>query len=519
MKKLILLSFTILFSLSAYLQTQIELEFGILQNGSQLTLDSILVENQTIGGDTMIYNSQVGFSIDMISEISLLQINESDKLIVKQNYPNPFSGETKIEVYVPENELFVKVYDSSGKTLLNKKYNTIKGAYIFTFNPGEAKQYIASFSCGKQEQSIKMTNTGNSKSKVSLGISEQAGMITTKSVKSGPFVYNQGDVLNFIGFVTVCNEAESTSFTDSPIVSQSYSFDFTYLSVIQPDVPVKSDLSVTENSISWSWTEVTDANGYKYNFAKDYATAFDLTSQNTYLQEGLLAGTNYKLFVWAYNDCGESFSVRIDTATQAVALTQEEIDLISSGSSTTAMEIMNICEQPDTLILRAISTNVIIGEEYLQQLTDRMKVTVLGTGVGIAAPQVGINRRIIWVQRWDKGSAIHPWELYFNPRIVAYSDTVALRSDGCLSVPTNCENTWDIAANSYRPKWIDVEYYLEDGTYVLERINHQYTAHIFQHEIDHLYGIMYFDRQVEEVPEESIIIEGDLREVLPVTDR
>lgn len=167
--------------------------------------------------------------------------------------------------------------------------------------------------------------------------------------------------------------------------------------------------------------------------------------------------------------------------------------------------------------MRAQSTNVVLGEENLQHLTDRMKQTVLGEGVGIAAPQVGINRNIIWVQRYDKGSIIHPWELYFNPRILNYSDTVALRSDGCLSVDY-CATQYDIAGNSYRAKWIDVEYYLQDGTYVIERINHQYTAHIFQHEIDHLNGIMYFDRQVEEIPEKLIIIEGDSYEGLPAID-
>lgn len=518
MKRLILLTATVLICLTAYVQTQIELDFGILQNGSQLALDSILIENQTAGGDTMIYNSHTGFVFDMISGIRNPQLTESNKLEVKQNYPNPFSGETVIDIYVPDNEVFVKVFDSTGKLVLNEKYITGKGSCSFTFTPGEAKQYIASFTCGEQESSIKMTHSGSSKTKASLVFNGQINMLSLKTVKSGPFVYNQGDVLNFTGFVTVCNEAESTSFTDSPVVSQTYNFDFTYLTVIQPDAPVKENLSVTENTINWSWTAVDGATGYKYNFVNDYSSAIDLETEHSYMQEELLAGTNYKLFAWAYNECGESFSSRIDTATTALPLTQDEIDLILAGLSTQSMEIMNICEQPDSLILRAISTNVIIGEENLQHFTNRMKVTVVGTGVGIAAPQVGVNRRIIWVQRYDKGSAIHPWELYFNPRIVAYSDTVALRSDGCLSVPGSCESTWSITGNSYRPKWVDVEYYLEDGTFVHERINHQYTAHIFQHEIDHLNGIMFFDRQAEEVPEEFTIIEGDSYEGLPPID-
>ncbi|HOZ31151.1 MAG TPA: peptide deformylase [Bacteroidales bacterium] len=518
MKKFITASIAVLMSLSAYLQTEIEIDFGIVQNGSQLVLDSVLIENQTLGCDTMIYNSQAGFVIDIISGMKVNQSGESSKLSVKQNYPNPFSDETIIEVYNPENELNVKIFDTAGKMILKENFITGKGAYSFSFIPGDSKQYIASFSCSKQEQSIKMTNSGSSVSKPTLKLLSQVNLPALKNLKSGPFVYNQGDVLTFTGFVTVCHEAESTSVTDSPLVSQTYNFDFTYITDIQPDAPIKDELSVTENTINWSWTSITEATGYKYNFTNNYSESIDLSEQTTYLQEELIAGTNYKVFVWAYNECGESFPVRIDTATTALPLTQDEIDLILSGESTEDMYVMNICVQPDTLVLRAISTNVIIGEENLQQLTDRMKVTVLGTGVGIAAPQIGINRRIIWVQRYDKGSAIHPWELYFNPRIVAYSDTVALRSDGCLSVPDGCVNTWDIVGNSYRSKWVDVEYYLEDGTFVHERISHQYTAHIFQHEIDHLYGIMFFDRQLEEVPEEFTIIEGDSYEGLPIID-
>jgi len=518
MKKILLFVSTILVSLSAYVQNEIELDFGVLQNGSQLVLDSVLIENQTAECDTMIYNSQAGIVIDMISGIDNTQTTGGDKLLVKQNYPNPFSGETVIEVYCPTNDLIVKIFDSTGREVINEKYNTVKGFHKLTFIPGEAKQYIASFNCGKQEKSIKMTHSGDSKAKPSLVLNGQLMVFSQKSVKSGPFVYNQGDILSFTGFVTVCHEAESTSFTDSPIISQTYNFDFTYLTVIQPDAPLKDDLSVTENTINWSWTIVENATGYKYNFTNDYSTAIDLATEHTYFQEELIAGTNYKVFVWAYNECGESFSTRIDTATTALPLTQDEIDLILSGESTEDMYVLNICIQPDTMVLRTISTNVIVGEENLQHLTDRMKVTVLGEGVGIAAPQIGINRRIIWVQRYDKGSAIHPWELYFNPKIVAYSDTVALRSDGCLSVPGTCESTWSIAGNSYRSKWVDVEYYLEDGTFVHERITHQYTAHIFQHEIDHLNGIMFFDRQVEEVPEEYKIIEGDSYEGLPPID-
>jgi peptide deformylase len=126
-----------------------------------------------------------------------------------------------------------------------------------------------------------------------------------------------------------------------------------------------------------------------------------------------------------------------------------------------------------------------------------MKVSVIAEGgIGIAAPQVGINRNIVWIQRQDKGTIVNrPWECYLNPRITGYSPIYNLRSDGCLSVSPTCEDNFSISGNSWRASWVDVEYYLPDGTFVQERITHALTAHIFQHEIDHLNGIMFFDRQ------------------------
>lgn len=183
---------------------------------------------------------------------------------------------------------------------------------------------------------------------------------------------------------------------------------------------------------------------------------------------------------------------------QPYPLTQTEVDSIYNGSITTMFRVRNIYLQPDSITLRTPSLNIALcdtGEIF--RLYNRMYKTVRNParpGVGIAAPQIGINRRAMYVQRYDKLPANNrPFEFYLNARIVAYSDTVALRPDGCLSVPTG--TSWPSQIDStYRAIWIVVEYNKVDGTFVRERINHQFTAHIFQHEIDHLEAIMYFDR-------------------------
>lgn len=178
-----------------------------------------------------------------------------------------------------------------------------------------------------------------------------------------------------------------------------------------------------------------------------------------------------------------------------------DIELIVSGESDDLMRVYNYFIYSDSLVLRSYSSNITnFKSPYLKLLTERMYSTVRDPqhpGVGIAAPQLGINKRVIWVKRYDLSG--DPFQCYLNARITQYSDTVKLRPDGCLSIP-------GIAESSYRAIWIDVEYDLTDGTHHNERIEQEYTAHIFQHEIDHLNGIVFLDRLVNNRNEHFIII-------------
>jgi peptide deformylase len=506
MRRITFLLSSFVFVLSLLGQTPIILNFAIQQNGSQLLLDSVMVANQTAGCDTMIYYPVSVLSLNITSGIENQTGEGGSNLIVNQNYPNPFIGETNIDVYTPHNDLLVKVYDTSGKIVSEKQFNLNKSYHNFVFYPGKDSQYIVSFKCGNDEKSIKLIHSGSTKGKCRIDFKGPSDNNVIKSTKLDSFSYNQGDILSFTAYTTACNTPVDINIEDSPTSSHDYTFDYTFITDIQPDAPVSGEISATETSVTWNWSTVPGAIGYKGHIEENYEAATDLETFTSLTFETVPAGTYYDLFVWAYNDCGKSFPLHLTTSTLALPLNQDEIDLITSGPSTQAMDVMSICEQPDSIILRTLSTNVILGEDNLLQLTDRMKKTVIANGgVGIAAPQVGINRRIVWIQRWDKGSVVHPWELYFNPRIVAYSDTVALRSDGCLSVLPACETLYDIAPNSYRAKWVDVEYYLADGTFVHERITQAYTAHIFQHEIDHLEAIMYFDRQTIEEKSTKLI--------------
>ena len=145
----------------------------------------------------------------------------------------------------------------------------------------------------------------------------------------------------------------------------------------------------------------------------------------------------------------------------------------------------------DSVLLRTPSIEVRkqdLQSKELKTLMAKMLSTVTDPsqdGVGIAAPQVGINRRIIWVQRLDKED--EPFECYVNIHIDSLYGGTRRGPEGCLSVPGY--RGMVTRSNNVIISYSD----LESGNTVKEEIE-GYTAVIFQHECDHLDGILYVDR-------------------------
>ena len=510
MKNYIFLILALFISLSAYQQESIELEFNIVQEGSVLQLDSILIENITRSLDTSIYYPDNRLLINITSNINILSL-DGNIFEVFPNYPNPVEDKTEIKIFLPETELLsIKIMDSSGRLFDSYQQGLKSGYHIFSFYPGSAQNYVLSFTSGNITRSTKVVSSSNHRNRCKIEYMGESFPEKNKSIKNNDFIFISGDELKLTAYVTACNEVESVSISDNPVSSREYDFNFTHLTNLTPEAPITTEIIKEENSITWQWNLSANVHGYKYNFVNDYETAIDNGLNVSLMQDNLIAGTNYQLYVWAYNDCGLSSALEINAATSALPLTQDETDLILEGEAGIHMTIMNIFEQPDSIILRTPSTNIIFGEEHIDHFVSRLQRSGIHYGgVGIAAPQVGINRRIIWVKRYDQHPVMAPWKVYYNPRITEYSDTVVLRNDGCLSVPTGSQYP-ETDGFSYRAIWVTVEYTDTEGEIITERINHTYTAHIFQHEIDHLDGIMFFDRQqLEEKIPNYIIIEDD----------
>lgn len=170
--------------------------------------------------------------------------------------------------------------------------------------------------------------------------------------------------------------------------------------------------------------------------------------------------------------------------------TPSELALIRNGDMDTALEIPQTTDSLQHAVLLQTSQDAIAKNADTKRLVMRMKAALIATksGVGIAAPQVGINRNIIWVKRFDQPNT--PFGYYINPVILWRSKLQNLGPEGDLSIP-------DFRDQFYRSKVIQVAYYDLEGKKHTEIVE-GFTAVIFQHEIDHLFGILISNKIKEQ---------------------
>jgi len=136
----------------------------------------------------------------------------------------------------------------------------------------------------------------------------------------------------------------------------------------------------------------------------------------------------------------------------------------------------------------------IIDHLTYSQIEEYEKKYDLRPGMGLAYPQLGINKRIIVI--------VHEYEdgkfdnyVFINPKIVSYSEEMiaAEVGEGCLSVNR------EVGGHVPRHARVTVEGYDEDGNKIRVRARED-LAIAFQHEIDHLDGILFFDRINKDKP-------------------
>lgn len=154
-------------------------------------------------------------------------------------------------------------------------------------------------------------------------------------------------------------------------------------------------------------------------------------------------------------------------------------------------EILEIIQLGDPVLRTKAQLVENIQDLRIQKLIDDLITTVKqANGVGIAAPQVRVSDRLFVVAsrpnpRYPNAPEMEPTAI-INPKILAHSTDIIKGWEGCLSIP-------GIRGLVPRYQAIEVEYTDQNGKLQKQEMN-DFVARIFQHEYDHLDGIVFLDR-------------------------
>jgi peptide deformylase len=146
----------------------------------------------------------------------------------------------------------------------------------------------------------------------------------------------------------------------------------------------------------------------------------------------------------------------------------------------------------DNKILRTVADKVIHFDKKLKKTVKEMLETMLApdpktkvVGIGLAAPQVGILKRIIIVSFNVNTNKELKTVIMINPEILDISDQTCVLEEGCLSLPEKFEKV-------RRPSKVKIRWQNLEGKWAEKKLD-KWDARVFLHEYDHLEGKLFID--------------------------
>lgn len=233
MKATIIFSFLSLgFMISAFSQWDpMEITFTAIKNQQHISIDSIVIENLTQGGDTTLYAPDTVLTINNYLVGISDQLVDDNNISISQNYPNPFHGKTEFNLYLSDKEnISITVQDILGRECANFENNLPQGNHSFAFYSRNEMYYILKVKGKHAIQTIKMINTNrhsingvNCKIEY-IGKKEVLSRIDYKSQQAiNGFKFYPGDYLKYSAFA---ENIERFVIDDPSPSNQSYRFQF-----------------------------------------------------------------------------------------------------------------------------------------------------------------------------------------------------------------------------------------------------------------------------------------------------
>jgi peptide deformylase len=149
------------------------------------------------------------------------------------------------------------------------------------------------------------------------------------------------------------------------------------------------------------------------------------------------------------------------------------------------MALLSILTAPDPRLKLKAKEVKAVDDEIRRLMDDMLETMHVAPGIGLAAPQVGVAKRVIVVDITKEGEERRAHKMA-NPEVVWQSDELAVYNEGCLSLPEHY-------ADVERPAEVRVRY-LDENNQRRELHATGLLATCVQHEIDHLEGVLFVDR-------------------------
>jgi len=147
---------------------------------------------------------------------------------------------------------------------------------------------------------------------------------------------------------------------------------------------------------------------------------------------------------------------------------------------------MEILKYPSDALIRVCQPVMHVGDRLREQIAQMIKLMYAGGGFGLAAPQVGLNLRMLVMRRIDDPESQGGEYVLINPVIKNRTHGTTTGVEGCLSLPGEFGKVT-------RARRVKFTAYRPDGT-LIEATWGGLKARVLQHEMDHLDGIMFIDR-------------------------
>lgn len=148
------------------------------------------------------------------------------------------------------------------------------------------------------------------------------------------------------------------------------------------------------------------------------------------------------------------------------------------------MAIRPILIIPEPRLRQVCAPVATIDADIRRLVSDMFETMYDAPGIGLAAPQVGVLKRVVTIDVSREEEARQPLAM-INPEIIASSEEKSVYSEGCLSIPEYYEEV-------ERPSEVTVRYMTVEGE-VKEQHCTGILATCVQHEIDHLNGVLFID--------------------------